>query len=277
MTDLHSITGAVSDDEAAALHRRGGTAGELLGERLTRVEVFGGAIDLKPFTELLQALTEKSFEAPPSSDGWLAPRVHHALRMPRRIAGDSGVWLYLAHVVAPAYLQWRWGASGSVAKERYSGNIHKQAIARLWWGAELLRSGDDYSRAERFFDNQDLPNSCLHRPFIRVRPVALALVDELIARTGGDRVTKSDRINDVARATNLWLGPLAVDSMFGYEEQPLDLASWRSERYDSPLVPPTGPPAPRVSQDIIGQARAVVGQICDSAGLHPKEAPSTVS
>lgn len=135
------------------------------------------------------------------SDRWLAPRLHHALRLNRSEAADRGIWEWLA-VRAHNYVTWRWiGQDGDVVNARWRGPIHKQALARLWWGAEIFRDGIDYRPVERAFIRQDLPNSLLHRPLVRCRSLALGLI-EVVAPHDAEPISAS-AVNDLARALNL--------------------------------------------------------------------------
>src|SRR3712207_5044930 len=76
------------------------------------------------------------------SDTWLSPRLHSALRLTRAEAGDRGLWHWLA-LRYRSYVEYRWTGDGGVNRDRWFGPVHKQALARLWWGAELFRDGDD--------------------------------------------------------------------------------------------------------------------------------------
>ncbi|WP_433802562.1 DUF6339 family protein [Actinomycetospora sp. CA-084318] len=138
-----------------------------------------------------------------ASDRWLAPRLHYALRLTRREAADRLSWAWIANRQLEV-VQWRWAdANGEVATDRLVGPIHKQAFARLWWGAELFRNGADYSTVERAFVLQDLPNSYLHRPLVRCRSLALGLLDVLVPEaTEGTAGTAAD-VNELARVLNL--------------------------------------------------------------------------
>lgn len=169
----------------------------------------------------------------PESDRWLAPRLHWALRLTRAEAADRSMWEWVA-TRFERYVTWRWGGKADVAEDRRRGPVHKQAFARLWWGGELFRRGDDYSPVERAFRLQDLPNSYLHRPVVRCRPLALALVDELVPRDGGEAPT-ADRINDVARAANIALAGEPPEAALGYPSD--DLAAYLAWV----AAPPTGP------------------------------------
>lgn len=138
-----------------------------------------------------------------ASDRWLAPRLHYALRLTRNEASDRLMWAWVANRYLEV-VQWRWAdAQGEVALDRLVGPIHKQAFARLWWGAELFRDGADYRTVERAFVLQDIPNSYLHRPLVRCRSLALGLLEVLVsATTEGSSGTASD-VNELARVLNL--------------------------------------------------------------------------
>src|ERR1700743_3445755 len=83
-----------------------------------------------------------------TSDRWLAPRVHCCLRLFRSEAADRGVWQWIA-LRHHWYVNWRWANEDDlVAEDRWWGQVHKQAFARLWWGAEIFRNGSDYRSVE---------------------------------------------------------------------------------------------------------------------------------
>lgn len=81
-----------------------------------------------------------------SMDQELAPKLHRALPLSRRVAADTGVWHYLTAAVFPWFVRHRWRRSGGdVTKERMLGSTKRNALARLWWGAELtVQDGNDY-------------------------------------------------------------------------------------------------------------------------------------
>ena len=133
------------------------------------------------------------------SDRWLAPRIHYSLRLFRVEAAERGIWQWIAFRY-PWYLEWRWtDRKGDIADDRWWGPVHKQAFARLWWGAEIFRDGSDYTPVERAFVFQDLPNSYLHRPLVRCRSLAISVVDKLSKAA----TQSSDQVNDLARVLNL--------------------------------------------------------------------------
>lgn len=95
-------------------------------------------------------------------DQWLAARIHFALRLPRNVASDPGVWTWLAVGVARPYVERRWKVDITAKYPwwRYNDTgVLRNGVARLWWAAELVRSGPDYGlvssalRLVRVFQN----------------------------------------------------------------------------------------------------------------------------
>ena len=202
-----------------------------------------------------------------TSDRWLAPRVHSALRLYRTEAADRGVWQWVA-MRYPWYLQWRWSDDeGTVADDRWWGPIHKQAFARLWWGAEMFRDGDDYKPVEKAFVFQDLPNSYLHRPLVRCRSLALAIVD----RFGQSSKATAAQVNGLARVLNLTTVGSPPEVETGYQAD--DLAAYDDWVRGGPAVPrdwdgaPTGPPAVDTSPSSRAGGVTVVNRGWTYAGL----------
>jgi hypothetical protein len=137
-----------------------------------------------------------------AADRWLAPRVHYALRLSREIASDRGAWEWLA-IRYQDHTQWRWldHNAGTVGEDHWFGPIHKQAMARLWWGAELFRNGADYRPVERAFVRQDLINSYLHRPLVRCRSLAIGIL-EVVSPPTNPTEKSAKEVNDLARVLN---------------------------------------------------------------------------
>lgn len=198
-----------------------------------------------------------------ASDRWLAPRLHYALRLTRAQAGDRGLWAWLA-VRYHAYVAWRWaGADGSVNEDRWTGPVHKQALMRLWWGAELFRNGADYTPAQRAFLRQDFPNSYLHRPFVRCRSLGLALLEIVAPSTGGE-VRSADEINDLARVLNLAMAGCPPELETGLQQD--DHAAIDAWIAEEPAVPadwevlPRGPAASDVTQASLAGGRSIAAR-----------------
>lgn len=275
-TVLHTLgRRSLTSDEEQAL-RSAGPVPDTLAESLRRVTRDDRGVEpvrLDAFFSLMEAFSEGEFVTPAKSDKWLAPRLHWALRLTRRQASDPGVWSWLANRAHPGYVRWRWGGANgeSVAANRWAGPaIHKQAFARLWWGTELFRNGADYTPVELLFENQDFPNSYLHRPFARNRAMAVAMVRSL-AEGGNSTMATSDQINDVARDLNLWLFPLSMEALTGLEQTEADMyRTWIEEA--TPTEPdwtllPDGPKDSAVSTGAYAGAYNLAAQICGHVGI----------
>lgn len=211
--------------------------------------------------------SEAVWEDRTHSDRWLAPRIHYALRLLRSEAADRGVWQWLA-LRYSWYVEWRWaGSDGSIADDRWWGPIHKQALARLWWGAEVFRDGPDYRPVEKAFVFQDLPNSYLHRPIVRCRSLAVAIVDR-IDRSG---TPSSDQVNDLARVLNLATVGTPPEVETGYQND--DVAAYDIWSNSEPTAPgrwddlPFGPSAVDTSSTSLQGAAQIVDRAWGYADL----------
>lgn len=124
-------------------------------------------------------------------DGALAADVHRHLDLTPRVAGDPGLWHWLAVDRYPELVRHRWEYRTEKAmREKFLGagsDLYSNAIHRLWWIAELTHVGDGttdddrepYSLTERVFGNQTLINRVFDRWFARYRPAVVAICDEL--------------------------------------------------------------------------------------------------
>lgn len=202
-----------------------------------------------------------------TSDRWLAPRIHFALRLFRGEAAERGVWQWIA-LRYPWYVEWRWSdREGAVANDRWWGPVHKQAFARLWWGAEIFRDGGDYRSVERAFVFQDLPNSYLHRPVVRCRSLALAIIDQF----GETTSPSAKQVNGLARVLNLATVGSPPEVETGYQNDDLEAYNaWVTEPYAPPAVwddLPAGPPAADTTADSKAGGDRVVHRAWTYAGL----------
>lgn len=164
-----------------------------------------------------------------SSDSWLGPRLHATLRLSRREAGSRDVWRFLG-LWAADYVRWRFGPplgeenpDNAAKTERFIGPDSKQALARLWWMAEVFRDGKDYSTAALALTNQDIVNNLFRMSVSNHRPTALAALAVLPVSDDGKSLPDGRRANALAKATNAAASTLLVD-MIG-PDAPLDVAA----------------------------------------------------
>lgn len=144
---------------------------------------------------------------PESSDSWLAPRLHAALRLRRSEAADRRVWVWLAVLRYDSYVRWRWpGKNGVTARKRFIGADRDNALSRLWWGAEMTRNGSDYSAAVLAFGRQDIANTWFVLDAFHNRAAALAAMRMLPSM--GARP-----INRLSTALNHFLTTIMLDSV----------------------------------------------------------------
>ncbi|KRE65822.1 MULTISPECIES: DUF6339 family protein [Micrococcaceae] len=152
-----------------------------------------------------------------ASDSWLGPRLHAALRLSRREAGNRDVWRFLG-VWGADFVRWRFGpAAGeedpdkAAKTERFLGPTSKHALARLWWMAEVFRDGNNYSTAALALTNQDIINNLFRMSISNHRPTALAALAVLPASGDGKSLPDGRRANALAKATNAAASTLLLD------------------------------------------------------------------
>lgn len=245
MTDLCRYTRELDAFERARF-AEGGERFEALEEVVHRdgAEITVDRLDGLMALVMSRAGTSE-WSSPEESDKWLAPRLHEALRLRRSEAGDKGLWHWLA-LRFSAYVEYRWAGAAGVTRDRWFGPVQKQALARLWWGAELFRDGPDYSPVDFFFQRQDMPNSYLQRPLIRCRPLALALIDQL-REVGREAQPKASQVNDLARVLNLTTAGISPEAETGFArddisryEEWLDQGPAAADWSVAPIGPDTG-------------------------------------
>ena len=213
------------------------------------------------------------------ADSWLAPRLHHCLRLTRREAADRGVWRWLGAVFAPEYVRWRWGSpdsnsedpSGAAQLERFVGADYKHALARLWWMAELFRDGRNYLPATMALLNQDIPNYLFRLDVAHHRPTVQAAVRVMDGRTGREA-------NALARAVNSAASTLVVDAI-GHDV-PLDpeaSLTWVSGEIDPGLYfdeMPPGPEDPPVESEAVDSMVVLLEELLAEAPVRGRKDPT---
>ncbi|MEV4161419.1 DUF6339 family protein [Nonomuraea dietziae] len=198
-----------------------------------------------------------------SSDSWLGPRLHAALRLSRREAGSRDVWRFLG-LWAADYVRWRFGPEPdetdpqkSAAGERFIGPDYKQAMARLWWMSELFRNGGDYTTAALALTNQDIINNFFRSGTAHHRPTALAVLEVLPRTDDGQRLLHGRAANALSAAIQVAASTLLLDAVA--VDVPLDGAArrhWEEQGLSGDHDPrlffeslPEGPDDPPVPQE----------------------------
>jgi hypothetical protein len=189
-----------------------------------------------------------------ASDRWLAPRLHAALRLTRAEAGERYFWMWLAVEKFPEYVWWRFPgktdepdpAKNGTALKRFTGRDRDHAFGRLWWGAELFRSGGDYAPVVKAFEMQDIPNTWLSLDAIHnaaAAQAALAYLPDL----------SSDEINALAKAMDHILTTVQLDALA-----------------------PTGAPDPIAVEEWIEETTGIEELLGDGLPAGPEEDPPAV-
>ena len=69
--------------------------------------------------------------------------------------------------------------------DRFIGEDSKNALARLWWAAELTRNGSDYSSTEKALSNSRFAVSWQHLDALHHRPAAPLQLWTFLTQFGG--------------------------------------------------------------------------------------------
>jgi hypothetical protein len=137
-----------------------------------------GSLDVR-----VESVVSSHSEYDTAMDGKLAADVHRQLDVSRRVAGDPGLWHWLAVVRYPEFVRHRWEYRSEAAmREKFLGagsDLYSNAIHRLWWIAELTHDRGDYTLTEEVFSNQTMVNKVFDRWFARYRPAVVVVCEEL--------------------------------------------------------------------------------------------------
>ncbi|GAA4912193.1 DUF6339 family protein [Streptomonospora salina] len=235
----------------------------------------GSSRDLRagPVREVVQTAMDRFAASPTESDAWLAPRLHASLRLLRSEAADTELWNFVALLVAPDYVRWRWGATTAdgapkpVNRDRFRGPNHTQAFARLWWAAEVFRNGDDYRSVAKACTNQEFFHNILRLDLVHHRTMAQALIRFAERRS----LAQTREINALSRAVN------AAGSTLVYEalapDSPRDTGAYRdwTDEADEIYLPygslPKGPDDGRVAEDAVEVLLPLVDELYAEASV----------
>ena len=210
---------------------------------------------------------------PRKSDPWLGPRVHATIRLTRREAADKRVWEYLTVVEFPDYVRWRWSnpddPGAPVPIDRFLGEDSKNALARLWWAAELTRNGADYGPTVKALTISRFSVSWLHLNLMHHRAAALAAVDFL--NSYQDEGATSAQGQVLAKAVNVALRTLALDVLAvvpGTDAE--SVREWCRQEVDETTMMdelPQGPDEPPVPAADVAAVRGMLDLLAERINL----------
>lgn len=167
------------------------------------------SVDMAPLVEAMGPFLGRDLQ--PVDDAAMAVAVRAALPLSPREAADRNLWWWVCLRCYPGIVQRRWlgggGASSALTSDRMFGQINRNAFARLWWGAEMVRGlprPNHYTAL--LFKNQDLFEAVIGRSLGRY-PLALSVIlDELSALKGKDA-------REVVRDFRFLLSTLVLEAM----------------------------------------------------------------
>jgi hypothetical protein len=234
----------------------------------------GREVDVEPLVNVIEEAMRRFPQGERiSSDAWLAPRVHHALRLSRREAARRGLWTWLSVVAVPHYVHWRFpGAKGVTPADRYLGREDKNAVGRLWWGGELMRNGDDYTPATVGFQMQDVPNTWMRLHAFHNRAFVQAALDVLATYNDGEPAS-SDQSNALSKAVNTAVRTVLLDSLApDPPPDPVALEAWLAGAKDIDETrlfdeDPEGPPEDTVPEASVEALRKFLQEVAAKVPL----------
>lgn len=186
-------------------------------------------------------------------DRWLAPRLHSAIRLSRRVASDRAFWAWIAMSFAPEYVFRRWSdGDGRIRTYRFTGDLLRNGVSRLWWAAELLRNGPDYSNMHLGLRRASTAQSALELKYSWYRPAVIAFVN---VAEGGSRKASDSQLRALEKRANAYL-PLAPLEAIGFDDAESDHdESWWEDA--ATLKELTGPDEPQGPKDGYADANAI--------------------
>src|SRR5439155_21917768 len=132
-------------------------------------------------------------------------------------------WLALAF--CRDYVKWRFPSEATAW--RYYGDLLRNAVSRLWWGAEMVRNGPSYEWVPRVFSRVRTAQFALELSYSRYRPAAIAFTR--VAEGIGNREKLSDPVmKDLSKSINSYLSLTALEAR-GLSEKEMDIVDddWR--------------------------------------------------
>lgn len=154
-------------------------------------------------------------------DAAVAPAVRKFIDIPRRAAGDEGIWHYLAIVWRPDYVQFRWPMKGNTSvtslREKFTKStedLYAPAFARLWFMADFTRSDTDgYAPTEKILTHQYIANRLFDRTDLRREAVIQAFAKVVYDRDDEEFIDKNKLVEKVAIALSHELSSISAESI----------------------------------------------------------------
>lgn len=263
--------------------RSGGAKPDLEAHREPIIETFGAGdheveVDLDLVRDVISHATDQQWDDH-ELDQWLAARLHYAVRVPRRVAGDSGFWTWMTIEAGQEYVIDRWlGKNPSdpetVTMHRYTGSLLRNALARLWWGAEMVRDGPSYEYVEAVFNRVWTAEYALELMYSWYRPAAIAFTKVGEGLDGHPGLTTSE-MNDLSVRINSYLSLRSLERM-GLQDAPdsdSDIEWYRRNPSLDEILdegPLQGPDADHVEEEAVAELERWFAELADEAGSSEK-------
>lgn len=150
-------------------------------------------------------------------DAWLAPRLHYCLRIPRRLAADKGFWAYVALSAGRRYIDHRWRQYNPRIEKnvvwRYTGDHLRNGLSRLWWAAEMVRSGPSYEYVRPTFARVRTAQFVLELKYSMYRPAPIAFVRVAEGLDGGAILRDEREMQPLSVVVNAYLSLISLEAM----------------------------------------------------------------
>jgi hypothetical protein len=157
----------------------------------------------------LEKLRSDELELTKTLDQWLAPRIHSAVRIPRRLAGDMGFWSWMVTEIGREYTWVRWRENKpQPTMYRYTGDFKRNALARLWWFPEMSRNGPDYSPIRRVLRDPSTAQYAMELRYSMYRPAVIAFGNIAVEEDLGFASLK-----DLSKRANAYLSLRALEAI----------------------------------------------------------------
>lgn len=115
--------------------------------------------------------------------------------------------------------------------------LRRNALARLWWGAEAARNGERYHRVEAVFSSSGLEQYLLDSYFGQYPPAAQGFLRSVLDDSGRSTLT-FDQLKALAKRANLLLAASTLEGIGADEfaQALIDDTPWMQEEPDTELI-----------------------------------------